>query len=133
MLVLWSSGRNQPSLQALVWSAMLLTSHGLRTTTVVGAPVKRDGLPTRTVTVDVAYKSTLAPGYDNYNLLGCYNNTGLDGRGGHPFGKQEDYASPSTLDGSKLTISACLNGCYSLKPTQKDNGYFAFAGLRNGR
>jgi hypothetical protein len=129
----WGFSRNPPWFRAVFWGVLLYPSHGLWTTSIVGAPVKRDGLSTRTVTLSNAHKTTLAPGDTHYNLVGCYGNTGLDGRGGHPFGQDKDYASPSSVDSNGLTPYTCLSGCYSLKPSHKDKDHFVFAGLRNGR
>ncbi|KAI1852026.1 hypothetical protein JX265_008169 [Neoarthrinium moseri] len=104
-----------------------------RTAAVVGAPVKRnDDVATRTVTVSIAYKPTLAAGKTNYNLMGCYGQTGLDGQGVHPFGKEKDYASPASIDTKRLTVDSCLAGCQSLKPPTGGKDHFTYVGLKNG-
>ncbi|KAK9774616.1 hypothetical protein SCAR479_08701 [Seiridium cardinale] len=125
-------------LQAMLWSGLLLTAHTRQTTSAVGAPVKRDGpvkrddFTTRTVTLSIAYKPTLAPGDANYELLGCYGHTGLDAAGAHPFGKEADFASPSSVNATKLTVYACLDGCMRLSPPNGSGDHFRYAGVKNG-
>lgn len=134
-------------LQSMLWSGLLFTtpSQATATTTpattssntltelvVVGTPVKHN-IHTRTVTISIAYKPTLAPGDSNYTLVGCYGNTGMDGEGGHPFGTEKDFASPSSADGKNLTTADCLEGCSSLEPPDGTTEQFPYAGVKNGR
>ncbi|KAK7917179.1 hypothetical protein PG985_010787 [Apiospora marii] len=94
-------------------------------------PTKHDvGTVTRTVTITIAYKPTLAPGDPTYSLLGCYGHTGFEGV--HPFGKEQDYASPPSLDAKNVTVAACLEGCGKLPSPNKTAGQFIYAGLKNG-
>ncbi|KAK7946685.1 uncharacterized protein PG986_011006 [Apiospora aurea] len=85
---------------------------------------------TRTVTLTMAYKPTLAPGDSTYSLLGCYGHTGFEGV--HPFGKEKDYASPPSLDAKNVSVAACLDGCAKLPSPDKKAGQFAYVGLKNG-
>ncbi|KAK8071030.1 hypothetical protein PG997_011233 [Apiospora hydei] len=85
---------------------------------------------TRTVTLTMAYKPTLAPGDSTYTLLGCYGHTGFEGV--HPFGKEKDYASPPSLDAKNVSVAACLDGCAKLPSPNKTAGQFAYVGLKNG-
>ncbi|KAK8024179.1 transmembrane receptor [Apiospora rasikravindrae] len=85
---------------------------------------------TRTVTLTVAYKPTLAPGDSTYSLLGCYGHTGFEGV--HPFGKERDYASPPLLDAKNVSVAACLDGCAKLPSPNKTAAQFAYVGLKNG-
>lgn len=95
-------------------------------------PTRYDvGNVTRTVTITIAYKPTLAPGDPTYSLLGCYGHTGFEGV--HPFGKEQDYASPPLLDAKNVTVAACLDGCAKLPSPNKMVGHFIYAGLKNGR
>ncbi|KAK6077781.1 hypothetical protein SCUP234_06539 [Seiridium cupressi] len=126
-------------LQAMLWSRLLFTAHTRQTRSAVGPPVKRDGpvkrddFTTRTVTLSIAYKPTLAPGDANYELLGCYGHTGMDAAGAHPFGKEADFASPSSVNTTKLTVYACLDGCMGLSPPNGSGDHFKYAGVKNGR
>jgi hypothetical protein len=130
--------------RTLLWGSLLFTSHSqaaaagtstrctLTSLVVVGTPIQHAPL-TRTVTVTVAYKPTLSPGDSSYKLVGCYGQTGLDGKGAHPFGTEKDFASPTTVDERNLTVGACLNGCNSLKPPNGTIEHFPYVGLKNGR
>lgn len=99
---------------------------------IIATPV-RPNLVTRTVTITIAYKPTLAPGDSSYGLCGCYGHTGIDQRGGHPFGTEQDYATPSSVDLAKLTVASCLDGCATMPREPNTNDRFDFAGLKNGR
>ncbi|KAK8102725.1 hypothetical protein PG984_015871 [Apiospora sp. TS-2023a] len=109
-------------------------SSGVSTSEVleVGPPPTKHyvGTVTRTVTITIAYKPTLAPGDPTYSLLGCYGHTGFEGV--HPFGKEQDYASPPSLDAKNVTVAACLEGCAKLPSPNKGIEQFMYAGLRNG-
>ncbi|KAH8205267.1 hypothetical protein TruAng_000514 [Truncatella angustata] len=123
-------------LQAMLWSGLLFTTHARHTTSILGPPVKRDGsvkgddLSTRTMTVSIAFKPTLAAGNANYELMGCYGQAGLD-RSGHPFGKEADFASPSSVNKTELTPYSCLDGCMELSPPKGKPEHFKYAGLKN--
>lgn len=142
-------------LRAMLLGGLLLTAClAKRTVSVVGAPVKRDDEPsgqsfdpvykrdeatsttrsttTRTTTVTVEYKPTLVPGDAKYDLLGCYGHSGLDGSGGHPFGKESDFASPSSVNTTELTAYSCLQGCFGLAPPKGSADHFKHAGMKNG-
>jgi hypothetical protein len=129
--------------QSMLWSGLVSTALSQTTATttssntltelvVVGSPVKHN-LHTRTVTVSIAHKPTLVPGDSNYTLVGCYGNTGIDGEGGHPFGTEKDFASPSSVNGKNLTTAHCLEGCNSLNPPNGKTEHFPYAGVKNGR
>ncbi|KAK6214359.1 hypothetical protein LQW54_004407 [Pestalotiopsis sp. IQ-011] len=142
-------------LRAMLLGGLLLTAClAKRTVSVVGAPVKRDDEPsgqtsysvykrdeatsttksttTRTTTVTVEYKPTLVSGDAKYDLLGCYGHSGLDGSGGHPFGKESDFASPSSVNTTELTAYSCLQGCFVLSPPKGTTDHFKYAGIKNG-
>ncbi|KAF3019737.1 hypothetical protein E8E14_009875 [Neopestalotiopsis sp. 37M] len=137
-------------LRAMLVGGLLLTAClATRTVSVVGAPVKREepvnnnkrdeptstirSTTTRTTTVTIAYKPTLVPGDVKYDLLGCYGQSGLDGAGGHPFGKESDFASPSSVNTTELTVYSCLQGCFALSPPKGGSAdHFKYTGMKNG-
>lgn len=94
---------------------------------MLGSPT-RSTTCTRTTTITIAYKPTLAPGDDTYTLFGCYGEASEEG--GLPFHQHE---APAGISGDKLTLDACLKGCAALKPPTKDFEQYAYAGTKNGR
>ncbi|KAI0130269.1 hypothetical protein BJ170DRAFT_308376 [Xylariales sp. AK1849] len=127
-------------LQGVFWSGLLFTSSLSQTTTsgasltelLVVSSLNKNDLATRTVTITIAYKPSIFPGNGRYLLAGCYGHTGLDGQGLHPFGKEDNYASPSSVDAKNLTVPACLDGCSSLKLPNRTTTQFTYVGLKNG-
>ncbi|KAI1379132.1 hypothetical protein F4677DRAFT_359081 [Hypoxylon crocopeplum] len=123
-------------LRALLWGGLLFKAQcgnaregGSRSELgVLGSPVGPFG--TVTVTTTIAYKPTLAPGDSTYSLLGCYS--GISG-GGPPFGRGGSHTIPATVPLDKLTISACLDACASLRLLHGSPDDYGIVGLRNGR
>ncbi|KAI0172861.1 hypothetical protein GGR52DRAFT_425117 [Hypoxylon sp. FL1284] len=126
-------------LQALLWSGLLFESRcdsvrmeGDRSELgVLGSPAVE--YMTITITTTIAYRPTMAPGDSAYSLLGCYGHRAGDGRGGHPFGQEEDYtyASP-IIPPNRLTLHSCLEGCTALRSPDESLDQYEYVGLMNG-
>ena len=125
-------------LRSLLWTGLLFGSRGevaygdslVRTEPLVlGSPTASIAI-TRTVTITIAYRPTLAPGDATYTLLGCYG----EPSGGHIFNENGQYKTPDGVSEQKLTIEDCLKGCAaSKKPPEEGLGQYAYAGTKNGR
>ncbi|KAK6839751.1 transmembrane receptor [Apiospora arundinis] len=131
-VVVWAAEIEDNSLDQVPTS--LLPPPGVSTSEIleVGPPPTKhsSNVPTRTVTITIAYKPTLALGDPTYSLLGCYGHTGFEGV--HPFGKEKDYATPPSLDAKNMAVDSCLKGCASLPLPNKTAGQFMYVGLKNG-
>ncbi len=119
-----------------MWAGLLFGSRGelasgdepVRTETLMlGSPTA--DIPTRTVTVTIAYKPTLAVGDATFTLLGCYG----EPNGGHVLGQDGQYETLEEISGERLTIEECLEGCENLKPPDGGVGQYTYAGAKNGR
>lgn len=129
-------------LQSLLWAGLL--SGLTRGEATSGDPLVKTEQPlmlgsptattvhistTRTITITITYKPTLAPGDGTYTLLGCYGEPST----GHIFNEDGSCKTPDGIAEQKLTIEDCLKGCAASKPPEKDLAQYAYAGTKNGR
>lgn len=96
---------------------------------VVGSPDVY--ISTITITTTIAYHPSVTPGDSIYTLQGCYGQ-GTDGSGGHPFGDEGSYTTP-TIPSDQLTVEACVNACGALTPSNEGEDKYELAGVRNGK
>ena len=126
LLLLWAGAGLLPAparADEVALGERLVTTEPL----MLGSPT--EGVATRTVTITIAYKPTLAPGIGDYTLAGCYG----EPSGGHIFGPDGTFAVLEGLPGDNFTIGDCLQGCADSAPEDDAVESYAHAGIKDGR